>query len=106
MAAALGDVELVREHLRRDANCFYGPSVKWFPMRGFQHDKLGMFIHWGPYSYLAGEWNGQRIPVGTEAEWVMQRFNIPVADYREMAHHLNPCISMPTNGWRSLRPPG
>jgi alpha-L-fucosidase len=59
-------------------------------MEWFQHDKLGMFIHWGPYSYLAGEWNGQRIPVGTEAEWIMQRFNIPVADYREMAHHLNP----------------
>lgn len=59
-------------------------------MEWFQHDKLGMFIHWGPYSYLTGEWNGQRIPVGTEAEWIMQRFNIPVSNYREMAHHLNP----------------
>lgn len=59
-------------------------------MQWFQHDKFGMFIHWGPYSYLAGEWHGERIPVGTEAEWIMQRFNIPVAQYREMAHHLNP----------------
>ena len=59
-------------------------------LQWFEHDKLGMFIHWGPYSYLAGEWKGQRIPVGTEAEWIMQRFNIPVAEYREMAHHLNP----------------
>jgi alpha-L-fucosidase len=49
-----------------------------------------MFIHWGPYSYLAGEWKGRQIPVGTEAEWIMQRFNIPVADYREMARHMNP----------------
>lgn len=59
--------------------------IQWF-----QHDKFGMFIHWGPYSYLAGEWKGQHIPVGTEAEWIMQRFNIPVSEYREMAHRLNP----------------
>jgi alpha-L-fucosidase len=59
-------------------------------IRWFQHDKFGMFIHWGPYSYLAGEWKGQHIPVGTEAEWIMQRFNIPVAEYRQMAHNLNP----------------
>src|SRR5271157_5983648 len=37
-------------------------------MAWFRHDKFGMFIHWGPYSLLAGEWKGQRIPVGTEAE--------------------------------------
>ena len=49
-----------------------------------------MFIHWGPYSYLAGEWNGQRVPVGTEAEWIMQRFNIPVSAYRKMAREFNP----------------
>jgi alpha-L-fucosidase len=59
-------------------------------MQWFQHDKFGMFIHWGPYSSLAGEWEGQRIPVGTEAEWIMQRFNIPAAQYREMAQHFDP----------------
>jgi alpha-L-fucosidase len=59
-------------------------------MQWFEHDKFGMFVHWGPYSYLAGEWRGQRIPVGTEAEWIMQRFNIPVAEYRQMAHGFNP----------------
>ena len=59
-------------------------------MAWFRHDKLGMFIHFGPYSALAGEWQGHQIPVGTEAEWIMQRFNIPVAQYREMAHAFNP----------------
>ncbi|MBV9937202.1 MAG: alpha-L-fucosidase, partial [Acidobacteriaceae bacterium] len=67
----------------------------------FQHDKFGMFIHWGPYSYLAGEWKGQRIPVGTEAEWIMQRFNIPVSEYREMAHHLNP-VHFDAEQWVAL----
>jgi alpha-L-fucosidase len=59
-------------------------------MAWFQHDKLGMFIHFGPYSALAGEWNGHRIPVGSEAEWIMQRFNIPVAEYRQLARSFNP----------------
>src|SRR5450756_2459757 len=52
--------------------------IQWF-----RQDKFGMFIHWGPYSLLAGEWKGQRVPVGTEAEWIMQRFNIPVKEYRD-----------------------
>lgn len=59
-------------------------------MQWFRHDKFGMFIHWGPYSLLAGEWKGQHVPVGSEAEWIMQQFNIPVKDYREMARGLNP----------------
>ena len=54
-------------------------------MQWFRHDKFGMFIHWGPYSALAGEWNGRQIPLQTEAEWIMQRFNIPVAEYRGRA---------------------
>jgi alpha-L-fucosidase len=70
--------------------------IQWF-----QHDKFGMFIHWGPYSYLAGEWKGKQIPVGTEAEWIMQRFNIPVAEYREMAHNLNP-IHFNAEEWVAL----
>ena len=59
-------------------------------MDWFRNDKFGMFVHWGPYSVLAGEWKGQKISAGDEAEWIMQRFNIPVKDYREMAHGLNP----------------
>ena len=59
-------------------------------MEWFRHDKFGMFIHWGPYSQLAGEWKGSRFRSGREAEWIMQRFNIPVNEYREMARGLNP----------------
>jgi alpha-L-fucosidase len=59
-------------------------------MAWFRHDKFGMFVHWGPYSALAGEWRGNRSHPGDEAEWIMQRFNIPVAEYREVARRLNP----------------
>ena len=70
-------------------------------LQWFQHDKFGLFIHFGPYSVLTGEWQGRRVPVGTEAEWIMQRFNIPVADYRAMAHQLNP-VRFNANEWVGL----
>jgi alpha-L-fucosidase len=70
-------------------------------MGWFRHDKFGMFIHWGPYSLLAGEWKGQRVPVGTEAEWIMERFNIPVREYREMARQMNP-VNFNADQWVSL----
>ena len=67
----------------------------------FHHDKFGMFIHWGPYSLLAGEWKGQQVPVGSEAEWIMERFNIPVKEYREMARRMNP-VNFDADRWVSL----
>jgi len=67
----------------------------------FRHDKFGLFIHFGPYSVLAGEWQGRRVPVGTEAEWIMQRFNIPVKDYREVARQLNP-VKFNADEWVGL----
>jgi alpha-L-fucosidase len=72
------------------ALCATPASIDEERIRWFRNDKFGMFIHWGPYSLLAGEWKGHRVPVGTEAEWIMQRFNIPVNEYREMARSLNP----------------
>jgi alpha-L-fucosidase len=79
----------------------FGQASEDDRIQWFKHDKFGMFIHWGPYSYLAGEWKGQQIPVGTEAEWIMQRFNIPVAEYRQMAHNLNP-VHFDAKAWVAL----
>ena len=56
----------------------------------FSSGKFGMFIHWGPYSVLGGEWNGKRIEQGDIAEWIMQRFQIPLAEYRKVAAAFNP----------------
>ena len=45
--------------------------------------KFGMFIHWGLYSRLGGEWNGGAYPgIG---EWIMYKARIPLADYRGVA---------------------
>jgi len=70
-------------------------------LQWFQHDKFGLFIHFGPYSVLAGEWQGHRVPVGNEAEWIMQRFNIPVKNYREVARQLNP-VKFNADDWVSV----
>ncbi len=59
-------------------------------MAWFREAKFGMFIHWGPYSALAGEWRGQKLAPGRNCEWIMNYLKIPVAEYREIAHQFNP----------------
>ncbi len=56
----------------------------------FREAKYGMFIHWGPYSHLGGEWNGKKVEVGEQAEWIMKNMQIPVDEYREIAREFNP----------------
>ena len=67
----------------------------------FREAKFGMFIHWGPYSQLAGEWNGQKVPVGKEAEWIESTLKIPVNDYRVLAHDFNP-VNFDAQNWVRL----
>ncbi len=50
--------------------------------------KYGMFIHWGLYSKLAGEWKGNHIKGG--AEWIMYHAKIPLRTYSELAKTFNP----------------
>jgi len=45
----------------------------------FKDAKYGLFIHWGLYSILAGEYDGKTTP--TIAEWIMNTFDIPVKEY-------------------------
>jgi alpha-L-fucosidase len=56
----------------------------------FKDGKFGMFIHWGPYSVLGGEWNGEKLKQGENAEWIMNTFHIPVNEYRKIAKTFNP----------------
>jgi len=50
--------------------------------------RFALFVHWGLYSELAGEWQGKRY-FGI-AEWIMCRAQIPVADYEAVAARFNP----------------
>lgn len=61
------------------------PKMEWF-----RDAKFGMFIHWGPYSQLAGEWENKKLEVGKIAEWIMKYLQIPVEEYRELAGKMSP----------------
>jgi alpha-L-fucosidase len=66
----------------------------------FRDAKFGMFIHWGPYSVLGGEWRGKQLPIpgrgelpymqDDDVENIMLGLRIPLADYREVARQFNP----------------
>lgn len=67
----------------------------------FRQAKFGMFIHWGPYAKLAGAWHDERLPVGTNCEWIMQKFRIPREEYREAARQFNP-VKFDAEVWADL----
>lgn len=62
-------------------------------MERFKDRKFGMFIHFGLYSLLAGEWKGKRIEEGQKpyvAEWIMHAFKIDRAEYQKLIRDFNP----------------
>ena len=50
--------------------------------------RYGLFIHWGLYSILAGEWKGWR--TANIGEWIMHDGKIPVSEYERLAGQFNP----------------
>jgi len=54
------------------------PRTAWW-----QHDKFGMFIHWGIYSVPADSSKGI-------AEWYMHNHKVPVPEYEKFAAQFNP----------------
>ena len=57
-------------------------------MAWFNEARFGMFIHWGAYSVLSGEWQGK--PVPKYAEWIRHYAKISKADYREVCEQFQP----------------
>jgi alpha-L-fucosidase len=45
----------------------------------YKDAKYGLFIHWGLYSILAGEYKGKKTP--NVGEWIMRDLDIPVKEY-------------------------
>ena len=54
----------------------------------FKEAKFGLFIHFGLYALLEGEYRGKK----TEniAEWIMNDLNIPKEEYEKLASRFNP----------------
>ena len=78
---------------------------KW---RRFKHLRYGLFIHFGLYALLGGEYKGQQTPF--LAEWIRLSLNIPDDIYRDLANRFNPhhfdadaiCQFAKENGMRYL----
>ena len=68
-------------------------------MAWWRDAKFGMFIHWGLYSQLAGEWEGK--PVGGYGEWIMHTARIPIRDYLKAAAGFNP-LKFNADDWVAL----
>lgn len=54
----------------------------------FKDAKFGLFIHWGLYAILAGEYKGQK--TDRIAEWIMNYLNIPREEYEKLAEQFDP----------------
>lgn len=68
-------------------------------MAWWREARFGMFIHWGLYSILAGEHHGE--VVKGNAEWIMDKLNIPVAEYELFAERFNP-VKFNADEWAAI----
>jgi alpha-L-fucosidase len=64
------------------------PEDKQEMMNWFRDSKYAMFIHWGLFSQAANLWKGET-NYGI-SEWLMNRKQIPVAEYETLAKDFNP----------------
>ena len=64
----------------------YNERMQWFV-----DAQYGMFIHFGLYSQLGGEWKGKPMPRVKYSEWIAADFEIPREEYAaELLHDFNP----------------
>ena len=57
-------------------------------MGWWREAKFGLFIHWGLFALLAGEYQGKR--TDNIAEWIMHDLHIPVGEYEKLARDFDP----------------
>jgi alpha-L-fucosidase len=86
---------------QRGAYTNESPEIKAERMKWYTDARFGMFIHWGAYSVLNGEYKGkkQKDPKG---EWVMNHLKIPVDEYRDsVVAKFNP-LDFNADKWAAL----
>jgi alpha-L-fucosidase len=80
-AFALGATALPRISLFEALSA--GPADR---MAWWRDARFGMFVHWGLYSILAGEWGGRT----DYAEWIRNNAKIPIDEYDKLVGRFNP----------------
>ena len=74
---------IMEERMPTETNDQHDARMEWW-----REARFGMFIHWGLYTILAGEWKGQ--PISGIGSWSMHGVKISVADYEPLIHQFNP----------------
>jgi alpha-L-fucosidase len=64
----------------------HGQSDKDGRMDWWREARFGLFIHWGTYSVLAGEWQGKK----DHGEWIRESAQIPIEQYTPIKDRFNP----------------
>ncbi|MEV6242419.1 alpha-L-fucosidase [Lentzea sp. NPDC051838] len=64
---------------------FTSPRTQWF-----QDARFGMFIHFGGYSQLEGEYKRSDGSTCQDAEWIMNKCKVPTAEYERLVKSFNP----------------
>ncbi len=77
------------------------PAQKAQRLKWWTDARFGMFIHWGVYSRLNGEYKGQ-IQKDPKGEWIMRNLKIPVKEYEQnVAKKFNP-VDFNADRWVKL----
>jgi alpha-L-fucosidase len=63
-------------------------------MQWWREARFGMFIHWGLYAILAGEWKGET----NHAEWIRTTAQIPLEEYDQLVARFNP-VQFDAEAW-------
>jgi alpha-L-fucosidase len=61
------------------------PAERDARMQWWREARLGMFVHWGLYSGLAGTWDGKLVAKSGGMEWIQQRVKADTETYAERA---------------------
>jgi alpha-L-fucosidase len=64
---------------------FASSRTQWF-----RDDRFGMFIHFGVYSHLQGQYTRADGTVCRDAEWIKRNCAIPMSQYEGFASQFNP----------------
>ncbi|MDE3053371.1 MAG: alpha-L-fucosidase [Gemmatimonadota bacterium] len=66
-------------------------------MAWWREARFGLFLHWGLYSILAGEWMGRT----DYAEWIRNNAHIPIDTYDRLVGRFNP-VKFDADAWAGM----
>ena len=99
LACVLGVTSLLPSAVAGEDPLAETPGERDARMAWWREARFGMFIHWGLYAVLAGEYKGKRI--GGIGEWIMHRARIPVPEYEKLVPQFNP-VKFDADRWAQI----